>query len=227
MSRTPPRHLKTPSSSTSSARPARRRVWTGTDLRSSFLTSPNQGGGAPHATAEAARAPGSSQQAPPASTLKHASMSASVPTSPSLLKSALPHAAQQLPATHAKKISMSASVPTSPSLLKSAEQYVGAPALHEPRPCVASTRRERCGSNTMSTTGTLGIPGTRRHAAPSVLEVYSPASVPAYSVGVGERGSTCTVFTGTSGRFPSSVCHTPPAFVDRCTCGTPNAAPAR
>src|ERR1051325_1377166 len=195
MSRTPPRHLKTPSSSTSSARPARRRVWTGTDLRSSFLTSPNQGGGAPHATAEAARAPGSSQQAPPASTLK--------------------------------KASISASVPTSPSLLKSAEQYVGAPALHEPRPCVASTRRERCGSNTMSTTGTLGIPGTRRHAAPSVLEVYSPASVPAYSVGVGERGSTCTVFTGTSGRFPSSVCHTPPAFVDRCTCGTPNAAPAR
>src|SRR5947209_4498191 len=48
-------------------------------------------------------------------------MSASVPTSPSALKSAVPQAVQQLPARQAKKASMSASVPMSPSLLKSAE----------------------------------------------------------------------------------------------------------
>src|SRR4051812_41219679 len=60
-----------------------------------------------------------SQQAPPPSTLKNASISASVPTSPSRLKSALAHVVQQLPARQAKKASMSASVPTSPSPLKS------------------------------------------------------------------------------------------------------------
>src|SRR5262249_2292968 len=60
------------------------------------------------------------QQKPPARTLKNASMSASVPTSPSALKSAVPQVSQQLPPRHAKNASMSASVPTSPSLLKSA-----------------------------------------------------------------------------------------------------------
>src|SRR3954466_13074882 len=49
-------------------------------------------------------------------------MSASVPVSPSLLKSALlvRGAAGQFPAKHAKNASISASVPTSPSQLKSA-----------------------------------------------------------------------------------------------------------
>src|SRR2546423_8572443 len=56
-------------------------------------------------------------------------MSASVPISPSPLKSAEPHEAQQLPARHAKNDSMSASVPTSPSLLKSAELTVSVAAL--------------------------------------------------------------------------------------------------
>src|SRR5215471_7498650 len=60
------------------------------------------------------------QQGPPASTRKNASMSASVPVSPSPLKSALPQVSQQLPARHAKKASISASVPVSPSPLKSA-----------------------------------------------------------------------------------------------------------
>src|SRR6185436_19501417 len=67
--------------------------------------------------------PRGDQQLPPARTLKNASMSASVPTSPSALKSALlVHGAEgQLPAMQAKKDSMSASVPVSPSQLKSAE----------------------------------------------------------------------------------------------------------
>src|SRR5262245_48494228 len=54
-------------------------------------------------------------------------MSASVPTSPSALKSAvLVHGSEgQLPLRHAKKDSMSASVPTSPSQLKSAVPQVG------------------------------------------------------------------------------------------------------
>src|SRR5262245_13213006 len=62
------------------------------------------------------------QQAPPARTRKKASMSASVPVSPSELKSALlvQGAAGQVPARHAKKASMSESVPVSPSQLKSA-----------------------------------------------------------------------------------------------------------
>src|SRR3954465_4988063 len=56
-------------------------------------------------------------------------MSASVPTSPSLLKSAElgQGGAGQLPARHAKKASMSASVPVSPSQLKSAEPQAGPP----------------------------------------------------------------------------------------------------
>ena len=63
------------------------------------------------------------QQLPPASTLKNAAMSASVPTSPSPLKSAefVQGAAGQVPDRHAKKALMSASVPMSPSQLKSAE----------------------------------------------------------------------------------------------------------
>src|SRR4051812_7480731 len=62
------------------------------------------------------------QQGFPASTLNNDSRSASVPTSPSLLKSALfAHGGiGQLPARQAKKLSISASVPTSPSQLKSA-----------------------------------------------------------------------------------------------------------
>src|SRR5690349_24057883 len=66
---------------------------------------------------------GEIQHVPPARTLKKASMSASVPVSPSALKSAelVQGAAGQLPARHAKKDSMSASVPVSPSQLKSAE----------------------------------------------------------------------------------------------------------
>ena len=53
---------------------------------------------------------------------ENASISASVPTSPSPLKSALlvQGGAGQVPAMQAKKASMSASVPTSPSQLKSA-----------------------------------------------------------------------------------------------------------
>src|SRR6185369_8597474 len=56
-------------------------------------------------------------------TRKKASMSASVPESPSALKSAVEvqGAAGQFPAMQAKNASMSASVPTSPSQLKSAE----------------------------------------------------------------------------------------------------------
>src|SRR5205807_7713206 len=62
------------------------------------------------------------QQFPPASTRKNASMSASVPTSPSPLKSLLlgQGGGGQLPARQAKNASISASVPTSPSQLKSA-----------------------------------------------------------------------------------------------------------
>ncbi len=60
------------------------------------------------------------QHGPPAKTRKKASMSASVPRSPSLLKSALKQWAQQFPPRQAKNASMSASVPTSPSPLKSA-----------------------------------------------------------------------------------------------------------
>src|SRR2546421_12125193 len=76
---------------------------------------------------------GLAQQVPPASTLKNASMSASVPTSPSPLKSAeLVHgAAGQVPAKHEKNDSMSASVPTSPSQLKSAVPHVGAAGQKE------------------------------------------------------------------------------------------------
>ena len=55
------------------------------------------------------------QQDPPASTRKKDSMSASVPMSPSPLKSAVPQVTQQLPPRQAKKASMSASVPRSPS----------------------------------------------------------------------------------------------------------------
>src|SRR5262245_33109406 len=62
------------------------------------------------------------QQCPPASTRKKASMSASVPISPSLLKSASlsQGGLGQVPAMQAKKASISASVPMSPSQLKSA-----------------------------------------------------------------------------------------------------------
>lgn len=61
------------------------------------------------------------QHGPPPNTRKNASISASVPTSPSLLKSAPPgkHVGQQFPPTHAKNASISASVPASPSPLKS------------------------------------------------------------------------------------------------------------
>src|SRR6185436_7389423 len=62
------------------------------------------------------------QHDPPASTRKKLSMSASVAVSPSLLKSAAPHAAQQFPARHAKNASMSWSVPETVSPSKSAVQ---------------------------------------------------------------------------------------------------------
>src|SRR4051812_13955636 len=62
---------------------------------------------------------GQGQQGWPASTRKKDSMSASVPKSPSPLKSAESHAGQQKPAKQRKNASMSASVPTSPSWLKS------------------------------------------------------------------------------------------------------------
>src|SRR5262245_65261575 len=62
------------------------------------------------------------QQAPPARTRKKDSMSASVPVSPSPLKSAEAQVGQQVPARQAKKVWMSRSVPVSPSLLKSALQ---------------------------------------------------------------------------------------------------------
>src|SRR5688572_8305153 len=54
-------------------------------------------------------------------------MSASVPESPSALKSAPPekHVGQQLPARHAKNASISASVPKSPSPLKSEVPQAG------------------------------------------------------------------------------------------------------
>src|SRR3954463_10064445 len=68
-------------------------------------------------------APALPQHSPPASTRKKLSISASVPKSPSLLKSADPHEAQQFPAKHAKNASMSASVPISPSPLKSELQH--------------------------------------------------------------------------------------------------------
>src|SRR5262245_50869478 len=70
------------------------------------------------------------QHAPPASMRKKASMSASVPTSPSPSKSAVlvQGAEGQLPAMQAKKASISESVPTSPSQLKSTEPQ------REPRP---------------------------------------------------------------------------------------------
>src|SRR5262245_52275675 len=61
-------------------------------------------------------------------------MSASVPTSPSALKSAVlwQGDAGQLPARHAKKASMSESVPTSPSQLKSAVPHDGMVAMKMP-----------------------------------------------------------------------------------------------
>src|SRR5436190_3653367 len=59
------------------------------------------------------------QHVPPASTRKNASMSASVPRSPSPLKSGL-QVGQHVPDRQEKKSSMSASVPISPSPLKSA-----------------------------------------------------------------------------------------------------------
>src|SRR3954447_15039316 len=70
---------------------------------------------------------GAAQQFPPASTRKKLSMSASVPVSPSALKSAEPlhGAAGQVPARQRKNASMSASVPMSPSQLKSALPHVG------------------------------------------------------------------------------------------------------
>src|SRR5262249_40882267 len=63
------------------------------------------------------------QQGPPPRTRKKLSMSASVPMSPSWLKSAelVQGGWGQVPAMHRKKASMSASVPTSPSQLKSGE----------------------------------------------------------------------------------------------------------
>src|SRR5881394_1240970 len=70
-----------------------------------------------------------SQQGPPASTRKKLSMSASVATSPSPLKSADPQPGQQFPARQAKKASMSASVAVSPSPLKSAELMVSVASL--------------------------------------------------------------------------------------------------
>ena len=66
--------------------------------------------------------------APPASTRKNASMSASVAVSPSPLKSAelVQGAGGKLPARQEKKnASMSASVPVSPSQLKSALRRSG------------------------------------------------------------------------------------------------------
>src|SRR5438874_3089249 len=74
------------------------------------------------------------QQLPPARTLKNASISASVPTSPSALKSAveLHGVAGQFPARHAKKASISASVPTSPSQLKSALPQPGITSVKTP-----------------------------------------------------------------------------------------------
>src|SRR4051812_5328000 len=73
------------------------------------------------------------QQFPPPSTRKKASMSASVPTSPSALKSAeFAHGASgHVPDRHAKNASMSPSVPTSPSQLKSAVPH--ATASTEPK----------------------------------------------------------------------------------------------
>src|SRR5262245_56816138 len=71
------------------------------------------------------------QHVPPPSTLKKASMSASVPTSPAPLKSAVlvQGGLGQLPPRQAKKDSMSASVPTSPSQSKSALPQGGAPVV--------------------------------------------------------------------------------------------------
>src|SRR5205814_8836819 len=66
-----------------------------------------------------------SQHGPPPSTLKNDSMSASVPISPSALKSAEPQVLQQLPPRQAKKASMSASVPMSPLPSKSAVLQLG------------------------------------------------------------------------------------------------------
>src|ERR1051325_5174382 len=68
------------------------------------------------------------QQLLPLSTRKNASMSESVPTSPSQLKSAFGgQVAQQFPPRQLKKFSMSRSVPTSPSRLKSSRQHTSAP----------------------------------------------------------------------------------------------------
>src|SRR5262249_7443938 len=69
----------------------------------------------------------STQHVPPPRTRKNASISASVPMSPSRLKSAVlvQGAAGQLPAMQAKNDSMSASVPVSPSQLQSAEPHCG------------------------------------------------------------------------------------------------------
>src|ERR1044071_278260 len=65
---------------------------------------------------------GAGQQGPPARTRKKASISASVPKSPSALKSALlvQGSGGHVPARQEKNASMSASVPRSPSQLKSA-----------------------------------------------------------------------------------------------------------
>src|SRR5262245_35576014 len=87
------------------------------------------------------------QQLPPPSTRKNASMSASVPTSPSALKSALLRQghAGQLPARHAKNASMSASVPTSPSQLKSASPQAGMVATNTPEePSVNASEKTTC-----------------------------------------------------------------------------------
>src|SRR5215831_4116069 len=72
------------------------------------------------------------QHVPPARTRKNASMSPSVATSPSPLKSALlmQGGAGQFPARHAKNDSMSASVAVSPSQLKSADPQGGRQLFH-------------------------------------------------------------------------------------------------
>src|SRR5436309_1198437 len=68
-------------------------------------------------------------------------MSASVPTSPSWLKSAelVQGAAGQWPAMHAKKDSISRSVPVSPSQLKSAESQ--AAGLVQVRPTMLKSSK--------------------------------------------------------------------------------------
>jgi Lipid A 3-O-deacylase (PagL) len=129
------------------------------------------------------------QQVPPPSTRKKASMSVSVPRSPSPLKSAVlgQGAGGQVPARHAKNASMSASVPRSPSQLKS--------ALPHPPPGgrLTAAPEDSKSTSVISRTATIGIKMTSDHGP---MRISSCSRVGGKGGGFGSNHPRCIATPG-------------------------------